>query len=359
MDLKEISLVIPTYNERENLPVIMERISGSLTNYEYEVVVVDDNSLDGTGQLADELSKEYPIRVIHRACKEGLASAVVDGYKLAEGEILGVLDADLQHPPEKIPILLNEIKNGNDIAIASRYIKSSGIENWSIKRKIISRGSMILAYLIFPKIRQIKDPLSGFFLIRRSVINDVRLNPVGYKILLEILVKGRYSNVVEVPYLFRNRNAGKSNLNIKEQINYLKHLYLMAKKGEEIKSLIKFGLVGIIGIFVNEGILYLLTEHAGWFYLISSVMAIQSAILNNFIFNHVWTFKERRSESLSLLNRLGRFELISITGAAASIILLFILTSLFGIHYLKSNLIAIMVTFMINFSGNNLWTWRK
>lgn len=357
--MKEVSLIIPTYNERENLPVLMERISGSLTGYEYEVVVVDDNSIDGTGQLADELGEEYPVRVIHRAGKDGLASAVVEGYKLAEGEILGVLDADLQHPPEKISILLKEIKNGKDIAIASRYIKNGGIEKWSFKRKIISRGSIILAYLIFPKIRPIKDPLSGFFLIKRNVVDDVKLNPVGYKILLEILVRGKYGNVVEVPYVFQNRNAGKSNLNIKEQINYLQHLYLMAKSEGELKRLLRFDLVGVSGIFVNEGILYLLTEHARWFYLISSVIATQSAILNNFMLNHLWTFKERRSEPVGLLNRLGRFELISIAGAAVSIAVLFILTSLFGIHYLASNLIAIAIAFMINFSGNNLWTWRK
>lgn len=357
--MKEVSLIIPTYNERENLPVLINRISCSLTGCEYEVVVVDDNSMDGTGQLADELSKEYPVRVVHRAGKEGLASAVVDGYKHAEGEILGVLDADLQHPPEKISLLLKEIKNGTDIAIASRYVKDGGIEKWSFKRKIISRGSTILAYLIFPEIRSIKDPLSGFFLVKRNVINNIKLNPVGYKILLEILVRGRYGNVVEVPYVFQNRNAGKSNLNIKEQMNYLQHLYLMAKSESKIKMLLRFNLVGFSGIFVNEGILYLLTEHAGWFYLISSVLATQSAILNNFMLNHVWTFRERRSEPVGLLKRLGRFELISIAGAAVSITMLFILTGLFGIHYLISNLIAIAIAFMVNFSGNSLWTWRK
>lgn len=357
--MKEVSLIIPTYNERENLPVLVKRISDSLAGYEYEVVVVDDNSLDGTGQLADELSKEYPVRVIHRAGKDGLASAVVDGYKLAEGEILGVLDADLQHPPEKIPLLLNKIRNGKDIAIASRYVKDGGIGKWGLRRRVISRGSLILAHLVFPKIRQIKDPLSGFFLIRRSVVNGTKLNPVGYKILLEILVRGRYGNVVEVPYVFQDRNAGKSNLNIKEQINYLQHLYLMAKSEGEIRRLLRFDLVGVSGILVNEGILYLLTEHVGLFYMISSVLATQSAILSNFTFNHLWTFKERRDEPVGLLNRLGRFEFISIAGAAVSITLLYILTGLFGIHYLASNLIAIGIAFMINFFGNNLWTWRK
>ena len=357
--MNKVSLIIPTYNERENLPVLVKRIDGSLTGYEYEVIIVDDNSPDGTGQLADELSKEYPIKVVHRAGKEGLASAVVEGYKLAEGQILGVLDADLQHPPEKISFLLKEIMNGKDIAIASRYIKDGGIEKWSFKRKIISRGSLLSAQLIFPKVRPIQDPLSGFFLIKRSVISGVRLNPVGYKILLEILVRGRYDNVVEVPYVFQDRKAGKSNLNIKEQMNYLQHLYLMANSEGEMKRLFKFDMVGASGIFINEGILYLLTERAGLFYLISSVIATQSAILNNFTLNHLWTFKERRGESIGLLNRLGRFELISIAGAAVSIVLLFILTSLFGIHYLVSNLIAIGIAFTVNFLGNNLWTWRK
>lgn len=358
MNSKGISIIIPTYNERENLPIVLGRIKKSLVNHDHELIVVDDNSPDGTGEVAEDLSKEYHIKVIHREGKKGLASAVIDGFKHAEGKILCVMDADLQHPPEKILALLNEIRAGRDIAIASRYIKNGGIENWNVKRKIISKGAMILAQLLIPKVKSIKDPLSGFFMIRRDVVNGVKLNPTGYKILLEILVRGKYSHIVEVPYIFEDRKMGNSNLNIKEYINYLTHLYWLAKAEGEVKRLFRFGLVGVSGIFINEGILYLLTEQVGLYYMISAVFAIQSAILNNFTFNHLWTFKDRREESVSILRRLGRFELVSMGGVAANLIILFILTSLFGIYYLISNLIAIVIAFSVNFSGNNLWTWR-
>ena len=191
----------------------------------YELVIVDDNSPDGTAELALELSRHYPIRVIKRPGKLGLATAVVEGFKHARGEVLVVMDADLQHPPELVPELVRKVLyEGYDIAIASRYVKGGRIEGWSFTRRIVSKGAILLAHLLVPRTRGIKDPVSGFFAIKRSVIEGVELNPIGYKILLEILAKGRWTRVVEVPYTFKPRTRGKSKLSAKEIVNYLRHL---------------------------------------------------------------------------------------------------------------------------------------
>jgi len=211
-----ISLIIPTYNERKNLSELIRRIDNSLSKINYEVIIIDDNSPDGTGKLAEKLSKTYPVKVIHKK-ERGLALAVVTGFKHARGEILLVMDADLQHPPERIPYFLKEIKNA-DIVIGTRY---TGV---SFKRKIISKGAKLLVMILFSSIRKLKEPHSGFFMLKKKVIEDVKLEPIGFKILLEILLKGNYKNVVEVPFVFGERKKGESKLNVREILNFLRHV---------------------------------------------------------------------------------------------------------------------------------------
>ena len=199
--MRAISIIIPTFNEKENLQELFTRIDNSL-NRVYECIIIDDNSVDGTGEFAEELSRKYPIKVIHRKSKRGLASAVVEGFKYALGNIFVVMDADLQHSPEKIPELIEELKKETDMAIASRHMQGGGTEKWSYFRKLTSSGAEFLAKTVLPKIREISDPLSGFFAFKREVIKESNLNPSGYKILLEILVKGNYKKVAEVPFIF-------------------------------------------------------------------------------------------------------------------------------------------------------------
>jgi dolichol-phosphate mannosyltransferase len=187
------------------------------------MIIVDDNSPDGTGKLAESLSHSYPISTIHRNKKLGLGSAVIEGFKFAKGDILGVMDADLSHPVEAIPKILEELKNF-DLVIGSRLTQGGIVEKWSLPRKIISGAGVCLARFL----TKTRDPLSGFFFFKRSVIKNVTLCCDGYKILLEILVKGNYLNCKEVPIIFKPRTAGKSKLNFNEYIDYLKllgHLY--------------------------------------------------------------------------------------------------------------------------------------
>ena len=207
-----ISIIVPTYNERENLEELFERIARALEGREFEIIVVDDDSPDRTWEKAEELAKKYPVKVIRRTNERGLSSAVIRGFREANGEIFVVMDADLQHPPEVIPKLIEAIEEGADIAIASRYVKEGKVENWHWWRKLISKGAIMVGRVALPRIRNIKDPVSGFFALRREVIEHVELNPVGFKILLEILIKGKYERVTEIPFIFGIRKAGESKL---------------------------------------------------------------------------------------------------------------------------------------------------
>lgn len=213
-----VSLIIPTYNESKNIKTLIPEVEKALKSVPHEIIVVDDNSPDKTWHVASSFKS---VRIIRRIGERGLATAVIRGFKEAEGTILGVMDADLSHPPEKLkelvqPLLVYE----QDLTIGSRLVRGGAVEEWPFFRKLTSWGARLLARPLTP----VKDIMSGFFFFRRSVIRGVELKPVGYKILLEILVKGHYRHVLEVPYVFRNREVGKSKLNSAEYWNYIKHL---------------------------------------------------------------------------------------------------------------------------------------
>jgi dolichol-phosphate mannosyltransferase len=220
----DISIVIPTYNESKNLPILIERIVKVLeeSGIEGQIIVVDDDSPDETWKTALELKNRYAnLEVLRRRDKRGLSSAVLDGFAMSKSPILGVMDADLSHPPEKVPELVEPLINGEaDITIGSRYIDEGGIEKWSIGRKIYSK----IATLLVLGLTDVKDPMSGFFFLRRDVIENKKLNPLGFKIGLEILVRGEYENVIEVPILFGDRIHGESKLGGGVVLDYLVHL---------------------------------------------------------------------------------------------------------------------------------------
>lgn len=220
----DLSLVVPTYNEAANVPDLVRRVQSALGKYDYELIVVDDDSSDGTADILEELKSTYPIRVVVRKNERGLASAAVTGFQYATGAVIGVMDADMQHPPEHLPDLMEEIHKGADVAVASRYSPGGGTENWSLSRRITSRAATLMARVLIGAARTTPDPLSGYFLFQREVINNVGLTPIGYKILLEILTRGNIDRVASVPYVFVERKKGRSKFNVSEQLNYLRHL---------------------------------------------------------------------------------------------------------------------------------------
>jgi len=221
-----LSVVIPTYMEKESLPELIGRIESSLRSTQFEIVIVDDSSPDGTADCAEDLNREFGnIKVVRRGGKLGLASAVLDGFQIAGADVLAVMDADLQHPPELLPQMYSKVIEGYDLVVASRYGKGGAIEGWSLRRRMLSRGAMILAHMLLPTTRRVKDVMSGFLMLRREVIEGVKLNPVGFKILLEIVAKGNCNSVAEVPYTFGPRKKGKSSLGFREVWNFMVHVY--------------------------------------------------------------------------------------------------------------------------------------
>jgi dolichol-phosphate mannosyltransferase len=356
---KALSLIIPTYKEHDNISPLVQQIDRALPNYDYEVIFVDDNSQDGTAELITELSPRYPVRLIVRKDKKGLASAVVDGLKHVSSELIGVMDADLQHPPELIPCLLKEIQSNADIVIASRYVKRGGCQGWGAIRRIISKGAIFLAHLFLPSTRKVSDPVSGFFLFKKQVVSNADLQPIGYKILLEILAVGQFQKIAEVPYTFRVRHRGKSKLNARQQIDYLKHIYRLMRRRGELTRFVKFCLVGASGVLVNMGLLWLLTEFAGLFYLVSAAISIESSIISNFMLNDVFTFPDRRARGVkNLLRRLLKFNIVSLAGLGINMAVLWLLTDILGVYYLLSNLCGIALATLWNYIVNFWWTWK-
>jgi dolichol-phosphate mannosyltransferase len=354
-----ISIIVPTYNERDNILPLVERLSQTLSGRNYEILLVDDSSKDGTIDTAAALAEKYPVKVLVRSNERGLATAILHGLQYAKGDIIGVMDADLQHPPEINADLLKAIEDGADMAVASRYIEGGGCPNWGLTRRIISKGALSLAHVFLPTSRKVKDPMSGFFMFRREKITGVVFKPIGYKILLEMLVMGKFEKVVEVPFIFEDRSSGRSKMKARQQIEYLRHIFsLMRRKGELVRFF-KFLGVGLSGVVVNEGILWLLTELTGMKYYVSSVFAIEASIISNFILNDRFTFYDRHTgRTGSFFKRLLKFNLTCAAGAVIQYGILIVLTEVAGLNYLLSNLIGILIAFIWNYVLSLIWTWK-
>jgi dolichol-phosphate mannosyltransferase len=221
----KFSIVVPTYKEAggiERLILMLDDVF-KRNALDGEIIVVDDNSPDGTGDIVEKLSAAgYPVRCLHRPGKMGLSSGVIDGWKFArpDSEALGAMDADFSHDANIIPKMVDALKTGYDLAIGSRYVPGGGIEDWPLARKITSVIAIALAKPLTP----LRDITSGYFLVRRSAVEGVDLDPIGFKIGLEVISKARYARAVEVPYVFTDRVAGSSKLNQNEILNYLRQL---------------------------------------------------------------------------------------------------------------------------------------
>ena len=354
-----VTIIIPTYNERDNIDPLVSGIKEAIGEYEYEVLFVDDDSRDGTAAEIKRLSASHPVRVIVRTGERGLASAVVEGIRQAQGGLLVVMDADLQHPPPVIHELIKAIEGGAGIVIASRYAKGGSVPDWGPVRRLISKGAIFLAHLLLPLSRKVKDPVSGFFAFRKEVVAGARLQPTGYKILLELLMEGKYERVSEVPFTFSTRSAGKSKLTLRQQVHYLKHLLSLMRRKGELARIAKFMLVGLSGVGVNMGLLWLFTEVVGYHYLVSAAIGIETSIVSNFLLNNYFTFNDRnRPGAGNFFRRLVKFNTISLGPVVVNLAILLALTEGADFYYLVSNIFGIAAAIAWNFLANNWWTWR-
>lgn len=353
-----LSIVVPTYNEAANVRRLVERIDAALSGTEHEIVFVDD-STDGTEWIIAELAGSHPhIRLIHRDSKRGLATAVVAGLEAARGTIVCVLDADLQHPPEAIPTLLEALqRTGADLAVASRHVPGGAYDSFTALRRAASGVATTIARGLLRRARPVSDPMSGFFAVRRAAIDGVPLRPVGYKILLEVLVRGRIGRVVEVPYRFEARSAGQSKLTMRQNVEYLLHLGRLIHVDPADLRFLTFAVVGGSGIAVNMGILWV-TTRAGEGVLISGVAAILGATTWNFLLNDALTWRDVPSGRFrQRAARYGKYWMVTGIGSAMNLIALVLLTRA-GLSYLLANGLGIVGAVIWNFRANGQWTWQ-
>jgi len=223
--MKQLSIVIPTYNEKDNIGPLVKRINAVLKTSpikrNYELVFVDDSSTDGTIELLRRLGRAYPLRV-HVRRRKDVKSAFLFGFKKASGRIIGVMDADLSHPPELIPRMIKLLQT-NDIVIGSRFAPGGRVRGWPLSRFVISWVARMLAKPLTP----VKDPMSGFFFMQRKVIQSSNIKARSCKILLEILCKGNIKNFAEIPYVFVDRKKGRSKLRFHKILDYVKHSFIL------------------------------------------------------------------------------------------------------------------------------------
>lgn len=374
----QISIIIPTYNESKNIIGILNTISKNLPkNIITQAIVVDDNSPDGTGKIVEEhianfkKIANYTVEIIHRKAKDGLGSAILRGIQQAKGDTIVVMDSDFSHPPQVIPKLIESIKKYQyDIAVASRYIKGGKIENWSAKRKIISK----FATLIAKKGLGIntKDPMSGFFAFKKNILNGLNIDAIGYKILLEILVKTKNVTVTEIPYTFQDRELGSSKLSIKTVFDYYKSvwkLYRYGKPEEEkekrksVKFLYKaarFYTVGASGFVVNYLISLLFAGGiSDMWYLHANVIGIIASITTNFILNKAWTFGDRDFRIKKTMSQYSKFAMFSSLGALVQLGIVYFLVDSAEISYPLALILAVATAAFGNFVLNKKFTFKE
>jgi dolichol-phosphate mannosyltransferase len=364
--LLKFSLIIPTYNEKENIQqliTILIQLLDEIIPNEYELIVVDDNSSDKTWKLALELTAKYTqLRVIRRDSEQGLATAVIRGWQVARGDILGVIDADLQHPPQILVKLWQEIVKGADLAVASRNVEYGGVSEWNIIRRFLSRGAQILGLIILPEVvSRLSDPMSGYFMVRRDVLIDRSLRPSGYKILLEVLARGKIRWIGEVGYVFQERKTGNSKVTFQQYLEYIQHLIRLRLDLWQINRFIRFGISGFSGVLVNMSVLYYLREYIDLGLTRSAILAAEVAIVNNFFWNDRWTFGDisRTQKGWGKkIRRFLKFNLICFSGVVLNVLLLNLLYNLFNVNEYLANLMAIAAVTLWNFWLNLKLSWR-
>jgi len=374
----KLSIIVPTYNESQNIVRMLDSIAETLSPYKgSEIIVVDDNSPDGTAEMAKShakiisTKKKIRIEIISRNGKFGLSSAIVKGVQSATGDFLVIMDGDFSHPPQVIPSIIQALQDSNyDIVIASRYVKGGSIIGWPFKRRLMSKGATKIAR--YGLGIDVKDPVSGFFAFRRDIINGLKFDAIGYKMLLEILVKTKGARVKEIPYTFTNRRIGTSKLDANVMFNYLRAVMRLYRYGKSIRQkerrtsvrfLSKAGrfyTVGASGLIINYVASLLFNTFAPnlWF-LYSTIIGILISMTSNFFLNKIWTFEDRKFNWKGTGMQLGMFMSFSSLGAIVQLLLVYALVENYKMDYPASLILAVAVASVGNFLLNKKWTFKE
>lgn len=374
----KLSIIVPTYNESQNIVRMLDSIAEALSPYKgSEIIVVDDNSPDGTAEMAKShakiisTKKKIRIEIISRNGKLGLSSAIIKGVQYASGDFLVIMDSDFSHPPQVIPSIIQALQDSNyDIVIASRYVKGGSIIGWPFKRRLMSKGATKIAQ--YGLGIDVKDPVSGFFAFRRDIISGLKFDAIGYKMLLEILVKTKGARVKEIPYTFTNRRIGASKLDANVMFDYLRAVLRLYRYGKSIRQkerrtsvrfLSKAGrfyTVGASGLLINYIASLLFNTFAPnlWF-LYSTIIGILISMTSNFFLNKIWTFEDRKFNWKGTGIQLGMFMSFSSLGAIVQLLLVYALVENYKMDYPSSLILAVAVASVGNFLLNKKWTFKE
>jgi dolichol-phosphate mannosyltransferase len=360
-----LSVILPTFNEAENIPTIVKDIEKALSTWEYEIIVVDDNSPDGTWHIARELGKNHPaVRVIRRVGRRGLSSAVIEGFLAARGDIFIVADADGQHDLRLIPAIAEAVKSGAGIALGSRYVEGGSVGQWDERRHLLSKIATSMAIRLC-KVR-VSDPMSGFFGISRDAFEEIlpRLNPKGFKILLDLLVHAPRSLVArEIPFTFGARTHGESKLSRRVQIEFLEYLYEAAFGRFIPLTLVQYCVVGTIGVAINLLTFWLISSLFPWFMTESLsvsppvLLGIEAAIIASFYLNNAWTFSHVKLQGMRAVFGFLRYNIICAFGALTNIAVIFLLYR-GGASEITSLTVGAFVGMVWNYTISLLFTWK-
>jgi dolichol-phosphate mannosyltransferase len=374
----QVSVIIPTYNESENIIQILKSIGEHLPkDVEVEAIVVDDNSPDGTGKVVEDYIADtrneagYAVEVIHRKTKSGLSSAILDGIKHSSGETVVIMDSDFSHPPKIIPQLVEEIKSSKyDIVIASRFVPGGAINGWSTKRKLISKTAKGIAKAGLGVNES--DPMSGFFAFRRKILEGIKFDAIGYKMLLELLVKTKGSKVKEIPYTFTDRTRGSSKLDSSTMLDYVKSVWRLYRYGHKAKvsdtrtsirfisKAGRFYTVGASGLLVNYLVSLLFADTIiNFWYIHATIIGIAVSMSSNFILNKIWTFEDRNFEAKRTVVQYGKFIGFSSLGALIQLGMVYVLVDNYQFVYSLALILAVITAASSNFIFNKKWTFKE
>ncbi len=355
-----LSIIVPTRNEAKNIEPLLNRISTAVSATPIEVIFVDDSS-DNTPEVIENAKTKYAFNIsaIHRPEERhnGLGNAVVEGMKVAKSEWVCVMDGDLQHPPEVIPQLLETARTKQvDLVAASRLAEGGGVAGLSWGREIISRTLAFASRALFPhELANVTDPLTGFFVFRRSAVDPNKLQPKGFKILLEVLIRCPRLKVTELPFEFAERNAGQSKANANQVLALFEQL--LGLRLEAYAHLIRFLAVGASGLMVNSYVAYVLTSKFGVNFLVSAVFATQASSLWNFYWTEKWVFADRREDRRNYWLRMLAFLAVSdVTLLIRGPILAYLVEPL-KMYYLFANFVSLILITLIRFTISDRFIW--
>ncbi|MDE1727401.1 MAG: glycosyltransferase family 2 protein [Thaumarchaeota archaeon] len=373
---RSLSVIIPTYNESQNITKMLDIVSSCLppeTNA--EIIVIDDNSPDGTGEITEEYARKSrdsggcEIKLITRKDQRGLSSAILAGIRASIGESVVVMDSDFSHPPETIAKMIEELKRSDcDIVVASRYVEGGSITGWPFKRKLISKGATKIAQRSLGI--KIKDPMSGFFAFRRHIIRNIKFDAIGYKILLEILVKAKEARVKEIPYNFTDRKSGESKLDRSVISDYIKSVWKLYRYGKSIierrtsvhflSKAGRFYTVGASGLLVNYIVSFLFgAVLSNLWYIYATMIGILFSMTSNFILNKIWTFEDRDTSLKRTLLQYGSFLAFSGVGAMFQLGMVYVLVGTEHMSYALALFVSVAVASIGNFILNKRWTFKE